>query len=115
MYLFINARIDTYTTKHPEALEESIRRAHLYQKAGADGIFVPLIEKPSDLECFVQEVKLPLNVFASPSLPSYEELTKMGVKRISHGAKQYEFLMKNSERTFQEFYKTKDYKVILGN
>lgn len=113
--IFINARIDTYTTQHPEALEESIRRAHLYQKAGADGIFVPLIEKKSDIELFIQEVKLPLNVFTTPNLPSYEELTKLGVKRISHGAKQYELLMKNSERTFQEFYKTKDYKVILGN
>lgn len=112
--LFLNARIDTYTTKHEEPLEESIRRAHLYQKAGADGVFVPLIEKVSDLESFVQEVKLPLNVFTTPKLPSYDELSKLGVKRISHGAKQYDQLMKNSEKIFKDFYDKKDYKIILG-
>ena len=113
--IFVNARIDTYTTKHDEALDESIRRAHLYQKAGADGVFVPLIEKVTDLESFVQEVKLPLNVFTTPNLPSYDELAKLGVKRISHGAKQYEQLMKKSEEIFIEFQKTKDYKIILGS
>lgn len=113
--IFVNARIDTYTTKHEESLEESIRRAHIYQKAGADGIFVPLLETQLDIELFVQEVKLPLNVFTTPKLPSYEELGKMGVKRISHGAKQYELLMKKSETIFQEFMKTKDYQKVLGN
>lgn len=113
--IFINARIDTYTTKHAEPLEESIRRAHLYQKAGADGVFVPLIEKISDLECFVQEVKIPLNVFTTPKLPNYEKLEEIGVKRISHGAKQYEQLMKTSEKLFSDFAKSKDHKIILGN
>ncbi|MET3732469.1 isocitrate lyase/PEP mutase family protein [Moheibacter stercoris] len=113
--IFVNARIDTYTTKHEEPLEESIRRAHIYQKAGADGVFVPLIETQLDIELFVQEVKLPLNVFTTPKLPSYEDLGKMGVKRISHGAKQYELLMKKSESIFQEFMKTKDYQKVLGS
>lgn len=113
--IFVNARIDTYTTKHEEPLEESIRRAHIYQKAGADGVFVPLIETQLDIELFVQEVKLPLNVFTTPKLPSYEDLGKMGVKRISHGAKQYELLMKKSETIFQKFMKTKDYQKVLGS
>ena len=112
--IFVNARIDTFTTKHPSALEESIRRAQLYQSAGADGIFVPLMEKESDLQAFVDKIKLPLNVFASPQLPSYERLAELGVKRISHGAKQYEQLMKKSEDIFVNFFKTKDYKIVLG-
>ena len=112
--IFINARTDTFTTKHPQALEEAIRRAQLYQNAGADGIFVPLIESEVDIKTFVEQVNLPLNVFTTPNLPNYEILTTLGVKRISHGAKQYEQLMKKSEDIFINFYKTKNYDIILG-
>lgn len=113
--IFINARADTYTTKHPAALEESIKRAKRYQEAGADGIFIPLIERPEDLKAFVEQVSLPLNVFTSPTLPTYEALAEIGVKRISHGAKQYDLLMKKSEQLFQDFAKTKDYAIVLGS
>lgn len=112
--IFINARIDTYTTKHPDSLNESISRAISYQSAGADGVFVPLIEKDTDIVNFTSRVGLPLNVFTTPALPSYELLGKLGVKRVSHGAKQYELLMKQSEQIFNEFIKTKDYKHVLG-
>lgn len=112
--IFINARADTYTTKHPQALDESIRRANLYKQAGADGVFVPLIETEADLTAFTSKVSLPLNVFATANLPGYERLGELGVKRISHGAKQYDQLMKLSEGIFNEFMKTKDYKLVLG-
>lgn len=111
--IFINARIDTYTTKHPDSLKESISRALQYQEAGADGVFVPLIQTEADLQTFTSKVSIPLNVFVTPDLPDYETLTRLGVKRISHGAKQYEVLMKKSEEIFQDFAKTKNYKKIL--
>lgn len=111
--IFINARVDTYTTKHPDALKESIRRANLYAEAGAEGVFVPLIETESDLKSFVSEVKIPLNVFTTPNLPEYEKLTQLGVKRISHGAKQYDFLMKKSEEIFNQFQATQKYSWVL--
>jgi PEP phosphonomutase and related enzymes len=114
MDIFINARVDTFTTKHPNALEESIRRAQLYQAAGADGIFVPLIEQEADIKAFVEKVSLPLNVFTTPALPDYARLAALGVKRISHGAKQYEQLMKKSEEIFVNYFKTKDYAIVLG-
>lgn len=112
--IFINARIDTYTTETPNALEESVRRAHLYQSAGADGIFVPLMEKEEDIRAFVEKVKLPLNLFTTKLLPPYDRLAELGVKRISHGAKQYEQLMKKSEEILVSYLKTKDYKIVLG-
>lgn len=112
--IFINARVDTYTTKHPQALETSINRALLYKEAGADGVFVPLIETEADLKTFVKEVDIPLNVFTTPNLPDYEKLTELGVKRISHGTKQYDNLMKKSEDIFKDFMKTKEYKIVLG-
>jgi 2-methylisocitrate lyase-like PEP mutase family enzyme len=112
--IFINARIDTYTTKHENALELSIERALQYKTAGADGVFVPLMEKEEEIREFVSKVDMPLNLFASKTLPSYEKLSELGVKRISHGAKQYEQLMKKSEEVFNQFLETKDYGVVLG-
>ena len=111
--IFVNARVDTYTTKHPESLKESMRRANLYAEAGADGVFVPLIETESDIQSFVNEVKIPLNVFTTPNLPDYEKLGELGVKRISHGAKQYDFLMKKSEEIFNQFQATQKYNWVL--
>ncbi len=112
--IFINARTDTYTTKHPQALDESVNRALRYQQAGADGIFVPLIEKEADIQAFTEKVPLPLNVFTTANLPVYATLGRLGVKRISHGAKQYDQLMKISEGIFSDFLRTRGYKIVLG-
>lgn len=112
--IFINARADTYTTEHPQALEESIRRALIYAEAGADGIFVPLMKSEAELHVFTKKVELPLNVFVNAKLANYEKLGEWGVKRISHGAKQYELLMKKSEEIFNEFMNSKKYKTVLG-
>lgn len=112
--LFINARTDTFTTKHPQALEESVVRGLAYQQAGADGVFVPLIESENDIKKFTQQVSIPLNVFTTKQLPDYDALGNLGVKRISHGAKQYDLLMKKSEELFQEFYNSKKYHLLLG-
>ncbi len=113
--IFINARTDTYTTKHQNALEETTTRANLYTEAGADGIFVPLIETESDIKSVTGKVKIPLNVFTTPNLPDFKKLSELGVKRISHGAKQYELLMSKSEEIFKEFMQTKDYNVVLAS
>lgn len=103
--IFINARVDSYTTKHKSALEESITRTKAYTKAGADGIFVPLIESKEDIKSFLDVTSLPLNVFLTPNLPSIQQLNKLGVKRLSHGAKIYEYLIKQNTKIFQEFIK----------
>lgn len=103
--IFINARVDSYTTKHKSALEESITRTQAYTKAGADGIFVPLIESEEDIKSFLDVTSLPLNVFLTPNLPSIQQLNKLGVKRLSHGAKIYEYLIKQNTKIFQEFIK----------
>jgi len=84
--LFLNVRIDTYVTKHPQQLEETIRRIGEFEKAGADGIFVPLLSDDKELKLVVQSTPLPLNVFLRPDTPSFSKLKLMGVKRISSGA-----------------------------
>ncbi|MBL1408624.1 isocitrate lyase/PEP mutase family protein [Sphingobacterium faecale] len=101
--IFINARIDTYTTKHANALEESIKRASMYQDAGADGLFVPLAEKKSDIESLLQCCSLPINLFLTSKLPSIAELSRMGIKRLSHGAKIYEQIVQENKNMFEKF------------
>lgn len=101
--IYINARADTYTTKHPEALSESIQRAELYTQAGADGIFIPLIESPEDIKAFTQQISLPLNVFLTPKLPQIKELESLGVKRISHGPKVYEWIVRQYSEFFSNY------------
>ncbi|TCV06476.1 2-methylisocitrate lyase-like PEP mutase family enzyme [Sphingobacterium alimentarium] len=103
--IFINARVDSYTTKHISALTESITRTKAYAKAGAEGIFVPLIESEEDIKAFLDATSLPLNVFLTPNLPSVQQLNKLGVKRLSHGAKMYEWLIKQNTKAFEDFIK----------
>lgn len=105
--IFVNARADTYTTKHPDALNESIDRAGIYQDAGADGIFVPLIETPDDIRAFTSAIALPLNVFLTPNLPQYDELGALGAKRVSHGGKVYGWLVEQAKQAFESLLQDK--------
>ncbi len=83
--IFINARIDTYTTEHPKALEETLVRAKIYQEVGADGIFVPLINTEEDIKKVVETIDLPLNTFVTIKSLDYAAQKNLGVKRISSG------------------------------
>jgi len=83
--VFINVRTDTFLLGVPNAVQETIKRAHLYQKAGAGGLFVPCIEKEEDIKSIINEINLPLNVMCMPNLPAFGVLEKLGVKRISMG------------------------------
>lgn len=91
--LFINARIDTYITECNDRLKETIDRVVLYEKLGADGIFIPEIKCVSDIKSITSLSDLPLNVMTIPNLPSYDELKSLDVKRISTGNALYEKML----------------------
>ncbi|MGX1703482.1 isocitrate lyase/PEP mutase family protein [Microbacterium sp. NPDC055357] len=81
--LFVNARTDTYWLG--AQTEETIRRAREYVDAGADGIFVPGLRDPHEIEKLVSVLgDSPLNVLAELPLPQLHEL---GVRRISTGSR----------------------------
>lgn len=83
--IYINARIDTYTTKPTPALDETLKRIKTYEEAGADGFFVPLINEDNDIKDVLQATQLPLNVFMKDGLKSYDEFAALGVHRVSYG------------------------------
>lgn len=84
--LFVNIRIDTYVTKHKNPFKETLNRIEAFEKAGADGVFVPLLSDDKEVKAVVQHTKLPLNVYIRPETPSFSQLKKYGVKRISSRA-----------------------------
>ncbi|MGU9937803.1 isocitrate lyase/phosphoenolpyruvate mutase family protein [Empedobacter brevis] len=111
--IFINARIDTYTTKSENTLDETIRRGKLYKEAGADGIFVPLIEDKMEIEKVINEVGLPLNIFITPTLNSYKTISELGIHRISSGNKVHHKVTEFTNNFFEELLDSKDFSKLL--
>ena len=83
--IFINVRCDAFLLNIPNALQIASERILMYEKAGADGIFLPCITQESDISKIILQIKTPLNVMCMPQLPIFEKLKKIGVKRISAG------------------------------
>ncbi|WP_437738403.1 isocitrate lyase/PEP mutase family protein [Sorangium sp. So ce1335] len=86
--LFLNARTDVLLRRAlsgAAALDDVVRRARRYIDAGCDGLFVPGLSTAEELLRVVAEVRVPLNVWASPALPPIEQLRTLGVRRVSVG------------------------------
>ncbi|UOD30368.1 isocitrate lyase/phosphoenolpyruvate mutase family protein [Massilia violaceinigra] len=86
--LFINARTDVYLRGvEPGArVEETIRRAALYQEAGASGLFVPAMVAEDDIAAVIKATRLPLNVMVRDGVPPLARLLQLGVRRLSAGS-----------------------------
>jgi 2-methylisocitrate lyase-like PEP mutase family enzyme len=83
--LFFNVRSDAFLLDVPGKLEESVKRAELYEQAGADGFFLPCITNPDDIAIITAHTNLPLNVLSVDGLPDFETLERLRVKRVSLG------------------------------
>jgi len=88
--LFVNARIDVLLRQlvpREQAIDEALARAARYRDAGCDGIFLPLVSEPAEIETVARAIDpLPLNVLATPGLPPAAELRRLGARRLSAGA-----------------------------
>ncbi|QAY86652.1 isocitrate lyase/PEP mutase family protein [Pseudomonas arsenicoxydans] len=93
--LFINARTDVYLkglVPAEDRVAETLRRAALYQAAGADGLFAAGVTAEYEIAAMCQGTSLPVNVLGLPGLPSLDELKALGVRRLSAGSGIAEFL-----------------------
>ncbi|MDA0239204.1 MAG: isocitrate lyase/phosphoenolpyruvate mutase family protein [Proteobacteria bacterium] len=84
--LVINGRTDVYF--HPGMLdeakfEEAVTRANAYLEAGADCAFVIAVRDPETVKKLVPAVHGPLNVIAGHAGLNINDLTEIGVRRIS--------------------------------
>lgn len=83
--IFINVRIDPFLLGVENAVEETLQRMKIIEKAGADGIFVPCITEIQDMQDVIHAAQLPFSVMCMPDLPDFKTLRELGVKRISSG------------------------------
>jgi 2-methylisocitrate lyase-like PEP mutase family enzyme len=93
--LFINARTDVYLkglVPAEDRVAETLKRAALYQAAGADGLFAAGVSAEYEIAALCQGTTLPVNVLGLASLPSPETLKALGVRRLSAGSGIAEFL-----------------------
>lgn len=93
--LFINARTDVYLrglVPAEDRVAETLKRAALYQAAGADGLFAAGVTAEYEIAALCQGTPLPVNVLGLPGLPSPEALQALGVRRLSAGSGIAEFL-----------------------
>ena len=95
--IFINARTDAYLLNLPEPLAITMERIKAYQDAGADGIFVPFVKDEEPIRKIVSATSLPINVVSMPGLPSFENLTAWGIRRISLGSSLFRALYKKAD------------------
>ncbi len=87
--LFINARTDGFLLNQNDpqaALVDTIARASLYAKAGADGLFVPGLTDLAMIAELGAATTLPVNIMAAKGIASVDDLAAAGVRRISCGA-----------------------------
>jgi len=108
--IYINARIDTYTTKHADAINETLKRIKAYEAAGADGFFVPLINTDEDIKTVLETTQLPLNVFMKDGLKTYEEFAALGVHRVSYGNGIHAKITEATNKAFDDLMNTKSLK-----
>lgn len=83
--VFLNVRTDTFLLDVADKLAATKRRSQLYAQAGADGFFVPGLVATENITEILASTTLPLNVMCFPDLPTFAELARLGVSRISMG------------------------------
>jgi 2-methylisocitrate lyase-like PEP mutase family enzyme len=92
--LVINARIDVFLSAllassnapQRELLPDALPRARAYLDAGVDCVFPIALWEADALREFVSGAPGPVNVLKTPRAPSFGELAKVGVARISYGS-----------------------------
>ena len=83
----LTARAENFLWGRPD-LNDTIKRLQAYQDAGADVLYAPGLRTREDIAALVSSVDRPVNVVMGlvGAQLSLEELSKLGVKRVSVGS-----------------------------
>jgi 2-methylisocitrate lyase-like PEP mutase family enzyme len=83
----LTARAENYLVGIPD-LADTIRRLQAYQEAGADVLYAPCITTREEIAAVVSSVDRPVNFLmgTQPQRFTLEELTALGVRRVSVGS-----------------------------
>ncbi|MFI5528183.1 isocitrate lyase/phosphoenolpyruvate mutase family protein [Kitasatospora sp. NPDC051853] len=101
--LYLNARIDTHRLPPGgDRLDETVRRAHAYAAAGADGVFVLSALDAAELRSLVAASDVPVNVLIGPGTLTVPEYAAAGAARVSAGSSIAEAAYSLAERAARE-------------
>jgi 2-methylisocitrate lyase-like PEP mutase family enzyme len=83
----LTARAENYLHGRPD-LADTIKRLQAYQEAGADVLYAPALASKDDIAAVVRSVDRPVNVLMGLQgvQLSLEEISAMGVRRVSVGS-----------------------------
>ena len=86
--VLLTGRAECFLVRHPDPLEESVRRLTAYAEAGADVLYAPDVGGIENVRRIVRAVApRPVNVLASaPSGLTVADLAAAGVRRVSVGS-----------------------------
>jgi len=104
--VFVNARADVYLRGLAEgdaAIRETIARAMIYERAGADGFYPIAVTDTKAISEIAHATKLALNVLADRSLPAPSQLRGLGVARVSAGPYAAELAYGHARRAASAF------------
>lgn len=96
--LFVNARTDTHWAGG-RSIAEAETRVRAYAAAGADGVFVPGLAGPADVERIVAAAGVPLNLLFLPGRVTLAGLAELGVARVSLGSLPYRMALAAAAET----------------
>jgi len=114
IHIFVNARTDSYIMGLDNPLDQTIDRINLYEKAGADGIFVPCVVQENEIKKIVESTNLPINVMCIPDLPDFKVLENLGVKRISMGPFLYNNAVAKLESSINSIVDNQSFKSLFA-
>jgi 2-methylisocitrate lyase-like PEP mutase family enzyme len=83
----LTARAENFLVGLPD-LKDTIRRLQAYQEAGADVLYAPCITTREEIAAIVTSVDRPVNFLmgTQPQRFTLDELSKLGVRRVSVGS-----------------------------
>ena len=81
--LVLTARAENYLRGNPD-LTDTIARLQAYERAGADVLYAPALDRPEDLRELVAAVDRPLNVLVWQNVPPVSELDALVGVAIVH-------------------------------
>ncbi len=112
--MFLNVRTDAYIMGLKNPFEETLKRIELYEKSGADGIFIPCIVQENEIKKAVESTILPVNVMCMPDLPNFKNLETLGVKRISMGPFLYNNAIEKLENSINNIVSNKSFDTLFS-
>lgn len=112
--VFINVRCDTYILGLENKQAETTDRLKVYNKTGADGIFLPCIVDEDDIAQAIANTKLPLNVMCLRGLPDFDVLNRLGVKRVSMGPFMFQKVYSSIGQLSEAIAETGNFSAILS-